>query len=520
MLEEIKNQFAINGYLLVDHTSGTLGAYESRYIVECTKCKTQKTTAWQYRSSQCMTCRFSLLRDNLWAALNNKANSLQMHIISRRDEFTNERGDIEIECEKSHKYTISGVHLKKTKGCKFCLGKNTDKLDLHNLSLTMRDNGWRYISGDYENKESLITAACSAGHKITKKYRAFSAGCVTCQHLNQRSSFKELANIIESEGYKVVGAADEDFTFETKFSVLCPLCSNEFRTSRRAFITDETRCPHCALAKNFSAGELELTEWLRSVGYYPEKVKIAAVGEIDAFIREKSLGVEFNGIYFHSNAHVENSYHYKKYCNALEQGIRLIQIWEDEWYVNKDIIKSILLQVLKHEKNLTKVHARKCDLIQPKKETVEAFLEKNHLMGWAPYSAALALYYENEPVQMLTLAHHHRTGSEITLSRLCTKMNTTVVGGFSKLLSQCPKPLVTWSDNRFSNGDVYAKVGFKQDGIVPPDYQYVKSGMRVSKQSMRKKEDEKLTGKTELELRADQGYYRIYDAGKIKWQYR
>lgn len=78
---------------------------------------------------------------------------------------------------------------------------------------------------------------------------------------------------------------------------------------------------------------------------------------------------------------------------------------------------------------------------------------------------------------------------------LCSKLNTIVVGGFSKLLSQVPlRPLSTWSDNRFSGGKVYESLGFKHDSDLAPDYEYVKGSQRFSKQSMRKNLEEKISG--------------------------
>lgn len=66
-------------------------------------------------------------------------------------------------------------------------------------------------------------------------------------------------------------------------------------------------------------------------------------------------------------------------------------------------------------------------------------------------------------------------------------------------------------------GDVYKKIGMIKDGEIDPDYYWVKGRKRYHKSGLRKTEEEKLSGKTEKELREEQDYFRIYDLGKIRW---
>jgi hypothetical protein len=81
------------------------------------------------------------------------------------------------------------------------------------------------------------------------------------------------------------------------------------------------------------------------------------------------------------------------------------------------------------------------------------------------------------------------------------------------------KSIVSFSDNRLFSGGVYAKMGFVKDGDVRQDYYWVKGSKRHHKSALRKTEEEKKTGKTEIELREAQGYKRIWDVGKTRWVY-
>ena len=90
------------------------------------------------------------------------------------------------------------------------------------------------------------------------------------------------------------------------------------------------------------------------------------------------------------------------------------------------------------------------------------------------------------------------------------------------ILRKLNRPLITWSNNRYSDVGLYVKTGWVFQADLPPDYQYFKNYKkycyeRLSKQSLRKTEEERLSGKTESELRVEGGYHRVYDAGKKRW---
>ena len=80
----------------------------------------------------------------------------------------------------------------------------------------------------------------------------------------------------------------------------------------------------------------------------------------------------------------------------------------------------------------------------------------------------------------------------LTLDRYAT--TCIVVGGFSKLLKQGIQlardlgatKIVTYSDHEISNGDLYSKTGFINDGIIKPSYYYIQNNGRVHKSNFRK----------------------------------
>ena len=107
------------------------------------------------------------------------------------------------------------------------------------------------------------------------------------------------------------------------------------------------------------------------------------------------------------------------------------------------------------------------------------------------------------------------------LLRFCNKLNTTVIGGASKLLKHFvkvhnPNEIISYCDRRWSQGDLYEKLGFKFDHVSQPNYYYVIKGKRENRFKYRKSELVKQgfdKNKTEHEIMLERGIYRIYDCG-------
>ena len=103
--------------------------------------------------------------------------------------------------------------------------------------------------------------------------------------------------------------------------------------------------------------------------------------EIDIFIPSKNIGIEFNGLYWHTEEKVGQNYHLDKTNLCEENGIQLLHIFEDEWNDSnkQEIWKSIILNKLW----LTpiKIPARKCRIVELVSSKATKFNNENHLHG-------------------------------------------------------------------------------------------------------------------------------------------
>lgn len=282
---------------------------------------------------------------------------------------------------------------------------------------------------------------------------------------------------------------------------------------------------------NKSGYEVELHSFLQSIGEpFQHNVRSLLENkklELDFFLPDHNLAIEFDGLYWHSEAHRDNDYHRRKFEECEKSNIRLIVIREDEWIERHEIIKSKILNIL--GKSLRGPGARKLTIRAIDASEAADFCNVYHLQG-QPHGITLAIgaYDQEHLVAVMTFGLQRNT-RKVELTRYCTD-GKTYAGIFSKMFkyvidTQPFVEIISFADLRYSIGNLYRKTGFAEEQRIRPDYRYVygnksfhKSNFTLSK--IAKKFNVDTTGKTERELMRDANYLRIYDCGKIRFVWR
>lgn len=272
-----------------------------------------------------------------------------------------------------------------------------------------------------------------------------------------------------------------------------------------------------------SAGEYEISEFITKLGFEIERSNRQLISplELDIYIPAKNIAIEYNGLYWHSNQHKKNNYHSNKRKICESVGIRLIQIFEDDWVHRQEIVKKMLAHKL-GVSGSSRVYARKCKIVQC---CVKSFLQSNHIQGPAPQTISYALSHNDQ----IVAACSFRLVKDTTYELVRFATSCTVAGAASKLISKFIKDhqhctnLISFADLSVSNGELYETLGFTKLYELPPDYKYIITDKRVHKFRYRKskfKNDPSLLyeeGLTEFQLAELNGINRIYDSGKIKY---
>jgi hypothetical protein len=270
-----------------------------------------------------------------------------------------------------------------------------------------------------------------------------------------------------------------------------------------------------------SKGESEVREFVESLGFVCKKRRFNG-NEIDIFIEEVNIGIEYNGLYWHSEACHPKNYHFEKKKLCDEMGVQLIQIFENEWLDRKEQVKGRLTSLL--GKNSVKIGARKCKIVVIDKVEASDFINKYHIQG-APRNivVALGMFYKDELMSVMTVGKHHRDSSKMVMNRFVVKSGVTITGGLSKMsrfaVLEVGQELITWCDLRWSNGEGYAMAGWTLDGQIAPDYFYIKNGRNIIKKQQRRKSVAKTPeGMTEHQHALADKLLRVYDCGKLRFK--
>ena len=256
--------------------------------------------------------------------------------------------------------------------------------------------------------------------------------------------------------------------------------------------------------------EAEFNVTLNSIGIKDTRMSI------DIWVPSTKLAIEYHGLVWHSEKY-RKRLDYEKYKICLNNGIKLIQIYEDEWRDKQEIIKAQLQDILAFEKK--KRINPTFEIVKGKtpKEARE-FLDAHHYLGAASGCVTIVAKHKEEIVGVWVFMK--REEGVILWHRACWHPAYKAWNPHEKALnlalpelrSMGFKRMVTFSDNRFHTGELYERLGFKFEEEIPPSYYYTNGDIRVSKYNLRVP-----AGTNEKEAAAAKGWYRIWDSGKRRY---
>lgn len=315
--------------------------------------------------------------------------------------------------------------------------------------------------------------------------------------------------------------ADGDFDSEFKWK--CISCSNEFTQTKRPH--EDPRCLICQPLKE-TWGETVIKLWLQKhqVEFTQWDRSIIKPQELDFFIPQKMLAIEFNGTWHHKDdSNRSRAYHQLKWKAATDAGVKLIQVWEHELKHKPEIIFDRLSHALGFNSN--KIAARKCTIHKLDVATSRSFFNSNHLQGHQNSKYVWGLYYDTLLVAAASFVQtRYNKTAECELLRYATIQGSQVQGGLGKLLAHAQKELkfsslITYANLNWGQGAVYQAVGFQFSHISKPNYWYFKGLDQIH--SRVKFQKHKIIGQasgvTEKEIAQNMGYYRFFDAGNAVW---
>ncbi len=384
---------------------------------------------------------------------------------------------------------------------------------------------------DYERshaKKPPITGICKCGTPRTMNWNhmAKTPCCLKCSggRKKRRLSLEHVKRVIEDKGYLLVSKTYDGN--KLKMTIYCK--KHGFFEGTFNDIDQGHGCQTCGGINSYI--EKEISQYISSISSEKIKLngrKLLKGQELDVDIASKKLGIEFDGLYWHSEVVRRDSAkrNIEKLRRVRSVGYSFFAIFEDEWYdpIKKNIVKSMISSRIGICKK--KIHARKTEVRNVPNRVAREFMNANHLDGHALCKRAIGLFHDDQLVMCITLRTSMSGIQEI--ARMASLTFTNVVGGASKLISRIEGPLMTYSNNRIGEGNVYKQLGFTEETLTKgPSYYYTDFKKRVWRAKCKKLSDVSL-GSTEREQALNGAFsahfghskpvYRIYDYGHKRW---
>lgn len=394
---------------------------------------------------------------------------------------------------------------------------------------------WKCIcSCEEHNVSYLTTSDLNSGHSK-------SCGCYNREIARKR--FKDFTG--QRFGKLVVlYRLDNDANTPIRWVCKCD-CGNETIVSASNLGNGHTMsCGNCGFGS--SMGEQTIRDFIKelSPNIKIEKVKILGGKEIDIYLPEYKLGIEYNGSAYHASingvySNKPKDYHQQKFLLAKEKGIHLINIFDVDWIKNENKIKMYIEDLLKDKINIS---ARDCEIRYVDLGEAVEFVDKYNLKGSCKryMKINIGLFYSGELISLVSFCNLRMRSSvvgEFELYRYVVKHGYIVVGGADKLFSEFIKkfnPIYIrgYSDNDYFLGGIYIKLGFEYKGQVTPNYYWLYKNnelmqedcmvrrLKVYYPDLYKESVESQVKNKEDYIMTKLGAKKIFRSGSTKWEWR
>jgi len=420
-------------------------------------------------------------------------------------------------------FDIIEAENRKTKKCPYCGWETTDVENNNGAFMMhlMREHGLtreEYIREHPEDREYLTVSRKLVNLSMSDDDSEF----VTCAICGKRMSLITTTHLqthgITKEEY--IEKYGKDGMVSKKYHEL--LSENAVEMNKSIEPTYKSKW------------EFEVIEYINSLGFECKSDrKILSGRELDIYVEDKKLAIELNGNFWHSEKNgKDRTYHLRKLEDCNREGIRLIQVFEDEYAMHRELVLAKIAIALGVYDG-RRIGARECAISSISQSDAKAFLEDNDIQGYSSASVHLGAYHEGSLVGVMSFMN--TKGYEWNLIRFAT-LNGTICRGLGSRMFRYftdnyrADTVKSFADRRWtlsSDDNLFTRIGFKLDGIMSPDYSYynksINRNKRFSRNTFRK---EKLVEKygfdnsmTESEMMDKLGYVRIYDCGSFRYEW-
>lgn len=322
--------------------------------------------------------------------------------------------------------------------------------------------------------------------------------------------------------------------------IQCSLCGEyKYQTVNNTFCykheayKKKNLCKRCIASRTSSFLEKEIDDFISHI-YSGTCIKntrgVISPFELDLYYPDKSIAVEFNGTYWHSEqGGVDKLYHFNKFKACIDRGIRLLSIYEYDIEYRRDWVNYLLESIFSPKLRIlfSDCILKVCD------DPCDSFLAPSlSFTSPAKYNVYYNVYYKDT----LLLCVGVSIGESPTIRRMYTNEHFDVYACFQATVHRILRDLdictlKTYVDNDFEDTALYRYAGFACDNLHEKEvYQWIKGRCLIENgdivdrehpcfEYMRKREVEGLLiDGTEYSVLKSLGFKKIYHCGRSLWK--
>ncbi len=438
---------------------------------------------------------------------------------------------IKIVCKLHGVYEQSPATHSRGHGCPKCAPNYTvPKKDYLKECAKVHNNKYGYKKVVFTVVQDKIKIKCPEhGYFRLRAYAHLQGqGCYACGRLDASDKVRQTeaqfaARLAKISSIKYKAVEDFSTTTNPKIKIYCDTHGVQDTRSKEALHRSHP-CPKCRKGIDSKPQRLlleKVQELTKSKVLYNHRLKSGK--HIDIYLAKYKLGIEVNGLYWHSADKLPKDYHLNKTREARKEGIELLHFWDYE-ILNKD---SLVVSIIKSKMGKCKtIYARKTSAKEISSSVANQFLESNHLQGKCTAKIHYGLFLKEKLVAVMNFgAPRFSNTHDWELIRYAGKKNYVVVGGASKLLAAFDKDnpeavILSYANRRISTGNLYRALGFKLVDKSKPNYFYFKGKQVIPRYRAQKAKLAKLLEyfdpeSTEEVNMYNNGYTKVYDCGNL-----
>lgn len=385
----------------------------------------------------------------------------------------------------------------------------------------------RFEAGEYVPWNSGMTKTSSPrlaaiGKSVSK---AFSR-----REIGRRISIEDLLTraSVFNEQFELINPDDYRKFKETKLQFKCRTCMSIVEKSLYMLETTPV-CFTCHPKSSFA--QLQILEFVRGLGLDAIDCdrSVIAPKEIDIYVPSHRFGIEYNGLYWHSEKFISSPVaHQDKHTLAISRNVNLFSVFEDEWRDKRHIIEGMFRHRLGLD--VKRVDARKCDVVELTRQQRVSFFDENHLDGDVNARFAIGLIERSSGILVAATSfrrpfHRAHSGS-LELARSAALVGHNVRGWLGKLMAskilrdrmrtEAKDTIISYVDGRIGQGNAYRLAGFTLlNASTGPRFWWTDFVHRYDRFRFRATHD-----KTQRQVAEEAGVVAIHGCSNSLWQYK